>query len=159
MASLYGTASNLQMALMDPPNVAGWPAYYQTPEFYRLWLNTITLPVRWAFTDSLVNGIRAGGVTSKADSTALARQVSDPGNPQVLVREFSTLLFAFDLTAYQEEFLVRDVLIPGLPDYEWTGYWNDYAADPNSSQKREAVATRINALLKFMMRMAEFELT
>jgi uncharacterized protein (DUF1800 family) len=30
----------------DPPNVAGWPAYYQAPEFGELWINADTLPRR-----------------------------------------------------------------------------------------------------------------
>ncbi len=159
MASLAGTAATLQMKLMDPPNVAGWPAYYQSPEFHRLWINTTTLPARWAYTDSLVNGIRAGGARLAADPIALARQVSNPGQPGILAAELAGSLFPIDLTANQKEYLVSNVLIPGLPDYEWTVYWDTFSADPNNTQKRGAVVTRINALLKFMMRMAEFELS
>ncbi len=32
-----------QMDPGSPPNVAGWPAYYQVPDYYRMWLNTATL--------------------------------------------------------------------------------------------------------------------
>ncbi|MBZ5497018.1 MAG: DUF1800 domain-containing protein [Acidobacteriia bacterium] len=159
MASLCNTASNLQMNLMDPPNVAGWPAYYQTPEYHRLWINTITLPARWAYTDSLVNGIRVGSVTIAVDPLALATQVSNPADPNVLVSEIAGIVFPIQLTANQISYLVSNVLIPGLPDYEWTAYWNTYIADPNNTQKRDPVVTRIKALLKFMMRMAEFELS
>ena len=159
MASLVNTAVTLQMNLMEPPDVAGWPAYYLSPEFYRLWLNTITLPSRWAFTDSLVNGLRAGGATYAVDVIAMAKQVSTPIEPKVLISEWGQVLYPFELTAEQLEYLDRSVLIPGLPDYVWTQYWASYVADPNNTQKRNAVVTRLNALLKFMMRMAEFALS
>ncbi|MEJ7660732.1 MAG: DUF1800 family protein [Hymenobacter sp.] len=35
-----------EQALGDPPNVAGWAAYYQTPQFHELWINSVTLPRR-----------------------------------------------------------------------------------------------------------------
>jgi uncharacterized protein (DUF1800 family) len=158
MSSLAGTSGNLQMILMDPPNVAGWPAYYQVPEFHRLWINTITLPTRWAYTDSLLNGIRAGTARPAIDPLALAKGTPDPGDPQVLVSGLASLLFSVDLTANQTEYLIRSVLIPGLPDYEWMNYWAAYAADPNNAQTRNLVATKVTALLKFMLRMAEFQL-
>jgi len=159
MASLVNTAATLQMNLMEPPDVAGWPAYYLSPEFHRLWLNTITLPSRWAYTDSLVNGLRAAGSTYAVDVIAMAKQVSVPVEPKVLISEWAQILFPFGPTADQLEYLDRSVLIPGLPDYEWTQYWASYVADPNNTQKRSAVTTRLAALLKFMMRMAEFELS
>ncbi|MBK8244815.1 MAG: DUF1800 family protein [Saprospiraceae bacterium] len=30
----------------DPPNVAGWPAYYQSPSFHEIWIDTSTYPIR-----------------------------------------------------------------------------------------------------------------
>jgi uncharacterized protein (DUF1800 family) len=159
MASLATTSANLQMTLMDPPNVAGWQAFYQVPEFHRLWINGITLPSRWAYTDSLVNGIRAGSARVTADPLALVQQVSNPGDPQIMVAEIARNLLPITLTSNQVAYLVFNVLIPGLPDIEWGYYWSSYAADPANSQKKSAVVTRLSALLKFMMRMAEFQLS
>jgi uncharacterized protein (DUF1800 family) len=158
MASYANTSATLQMNLMELPNVAGWPAYYEIPTFHRLWINSITLPSRWAFTDSLVNGISAGGIRVTADVLALAGHLQVPSDPVQLVTELAAILFAGVISDAQKEYLVRNVLIPGLPDYEWTGYWNAYIQDAGNTQKRDAVANRLKALLKFMMRMAEFHL-
>ena len=46
----------------DPPNVSGWPSYYQAPQFYELWINSDTLPKRNQFTDIMISGY-----TSRAD--------------------------------------------------------------------------------------------
>jgi hypothetical protein len=105
-----------------------------------------------------VNGIRAGTTKIAVDILALVKQARDPGNPVSVVGELAGRLFPIDLTAGQVEYLIRNVLIPGLPDYEWTTYWSLYTADPTISKNRDAVVARLNALLKFMLRMAEFQL-
>jgi len=158
LGALRNTARTLQMDPLDPPSVAGWPAYYQIPDFYELWISTATLPARGGYTDSLVTGIRSGGVRFAVDAIAYARTVSDPSDPHKLIDEMSKHLFPIELTANQKEYLLGNVLIPGLPEYEWTAEWNTYVSDPNNAQKREAVAAKLNTLLKFMMRMAEFQL-
>ena len=157
MSSLRGMAATLQMNIMDPPNVAGWPAYYQIPDFNELWISTATLPARGGYTDSLVNGIRVSGTTFAANSADLAKTVSDPSNPRALIDELAQRFFPIDVTANQKDYLIG-ILIPGLPEYEWTVEWLDYTSHPNDQQKRKVVADRLNALLKFMMRMAEFQL-
>ncbi|MEM7514656.1 MAG: DUF1800 domain-containing protein, partial [Bacteroidota bacterium] len=43
---LYGQAKAFQQDFLTPPSVAGWPAYYQEPAFYQLWVNSATLPNR-----------------------------------------------------------------------------------------------------------------
>jgi len=45
-----------------------------------------------------------------------------------------------------------------LPDYEWTAHLGRVHQDPNNSQKRSAALTKLSTLLRFMLRMAEYEL-
>jgi hypothetical protein len=45
-----------QQNIMDPPSVAGWPAYYQSPDFYKQWINSVTLPNRYGYTDTILYG-------------------------------------------------------------------------------------------------------
>lgn len=167
--SLFGTLTTsssstnpstrmLQMDLLDPPDVAGWKAYYQVPDFYELWISTATLPARGGFTDALVNGYRAGA-TYRINPITYASTMSDPANPFKLIDDLGEDLFALTLTPKQKDYLLYNVL--GLvhnDEYEWSARWNEYIADPNNAQKREFIQTRLNTLLKFMMRMAEFQL-
>ena len=151
-------AENLQQLLHDPPNVAGWPAYYQTPQFYELWINSDTLPKRKAFTDAMGStGYRVTSFTLVIDPIAFAQQVSVPSDPNVLIDEFVQYMFPVDITAPQKAFL-KETLIPGLPDYEWTIEWNDYLAHPTDQMKLDAVKTKLQALLRLMMSMAEYQL-
>lgn len=153
-----GQAANLQLDACDPPNVAGWPALYQIPQFYELWINSDTLPKRNQFSDNLAgNGHTTTGTTIVIDPIAFANQVSDPSDPNKIVLEFSQVLFPISLTDTQKTFL-KETLIPGLPDYEWTNEWNSYAADPTNAAKLSAVKTKLKALIKFMIDMAEYQL-
>lgn len=149
-----------QMAVGDPPNVAGWGAYYQEPQYYEIWINAVTLPWRNQYTDIMIsnNGYQKDGVKIVIDPIAFAKTTSQPGDCNILIAEFIQLLFPFDITDTQKEFL-KETLLPGLPDYEWTQEWNDYIADPNNTTKMNAVKIKLQLLLRAMMGMAEYHLS
>jgi hypothetical protein len=148
----------MQLLLCDPPSVAGWPAYYQTPQFHELWINSDTLPKRKAFTDKMgTTGNRTNSTTIVIDPLAFAQATSVPADPNVLIGEFALYLFPLAPTANQLDFL-KETLLPGLPDYEWTIEWNDYLADPTDAAKMNAVRSKLQALLLLMMSMAEYQL-
>ena len=142
----------------DPPNVAGWPEYYQDPQFYELWMNSDTLPIRDQFTDTLIGrGHSQNGSTIVIDPIAFVNKVSNPTDPNIIVAEFAQMLFPIAITDNQIAFL-KDTLIPGLPDYEWTTEWNTYTSDPTNLTKLNAVKSKLQALLKYMMDMPEYQL-
>jgi len=155
---LWSQASATQMNIGDPPDVSGWHAYYQEPQFYELWINSDTLPKRSQWTDRMVNsGYSTGGAAIIIDPIAFVKTLSDPTDPNVIVNETAQHLFPLPLTASQQTFL-KGVLLPGLPDYEWQAEWGAYIADPTNTTKLNAVKTKIKALLAFMMEMPEFQL-
>jgi uncharacterized protein (DUF1800 family) len=138
LSNLVNTASTLGQFVLDPPNVAGWPGY-------RAWISTTTLPQRGAATDSYVNGVKEGTVTYKVDALGFARTFPQPDNAVQLVNDLAALFFPAPLTSTRIQ-LLMNTLLQGLPAYEW------------STQIAGADA-RLRSLLKFMMRMPEFQLT
>ncbi|MGI4885934.1 MAG: DUF1800 domain-containing protein [Janthinobacterium lividum] len=158
---LYGLALVQQQTLGDPPNVAGWAAYYQTPQFHELWINAVTLPRRNQATDLYIgNGVSRGGVLAKIDPVALvlALPPATASDPNLVVAEFVHLMVPIDLTATQLAFL-KNALIPGLPDFEWTNEWTAYAATPTVAAKKAAVTTKLQAMLRSLMGLAEYHLS
>jgi hypothetical protein len=143
----------------EEPNVAGWQAYYQNPEYNELWINSDTLPKRRNLSDALIgNGYTTSGGTLKIDPIAFAMTLSNPADPNVIVNEASQLLFAVTPTAAQTAFL-KETLLPGLPDYEWATEWSVYLADPTNTGKLSAVKGKLQALLALMMEMPEYQLS
>ncbi|MEW6510830.1 MAG: DUF1800 domain-containing protein [Bacteroidota bacterium] len=150
--------SSMQQDIGEPPNVAGWPAYYQNPEFYELWINSDTLPKRSRLTDLLIgNGYSSGGVTLVIDPLAFARTFANPADPNAVVDEAGRRLFPLPLTESQQSIL-KSTLVQGLPDYEWSNEWNAYLADPTNTNVSKPIKTKLQALLGLMLRMPEFQL-
>jgi uncharacterized protein (DUF1800 family) len=161
MAALVGEAARMQLEIGNPPNVAGWPAFNQDPVYYEVWINSDTLPRRIQYTDKLASAKGYGYYTDKsilsADVLAMAKATSDGSQAETIVAEWSALLFPIALTDVQLKYL-KDVMLNGLPDYEWGVEWDDYAAAPTDATKIKPVETRLRALLTAMMQMAEFQL-
>ncbi len=155
---LYDQSRFMQQQIGDPPSVAGWPAYYQDPLYYEMWINSDTLANRTEFTDTLAgSGYRRNGFTQVIDPVAFANLTSAPAVPDTLIDEWAGFLYAFDLTPAQKAFL-KEALLPGLPDYEWTIEWTDYVNDPTDPGKEAAITTKLRDLLGVMLAMPEYQL-
>ena len=63
-------------------------------------------------------------------------------------------LFPNPISQGQIEFL-KEILIPGLPDYEWTVEYAEYLEDPDNQDKRIGVENKLKALLGTMLKMPE----
>ena len=150
-----------QQSLGDPPNVAGWAAYYQTPQYHELWINAVTLPRRNQTTDLFIGvGYARGGAKIVIDPIALvlALPAATASDCNLLIAEFVQLMAPIALTATQVAFL-KAALLPGLPDFEWTVEWQQYAAVPTNTAKKAAVATKLQAMLRALMGLAEYHLS
>lgn len=154
------TMATMQMDLMNPPNVAGWSAYWQSPVFHELWINSDTLQKRVRFTEELaVNGYQLDENYGKTliDVIELAKQSSAPANINTLIDELCELAYPLSAPA-ESKTQFKQVLLGGLPDYEWTVEWNDFMSDEQNETKRTAVENKLRAMLKYMLAMAEYQL-
>jgi len=154
------TMATMQMDLFNPPNVAGWPAYYQSPMFHEIWINADTLQKRVKFTSDLsLDGLQLDESYDKSyiDVFAASGMVSDPSNAASMTSELASLMFAIPLTAEQLQTLT-DIILQGQPSTAWTYTWNQYEADPTNDNLRSPIESRLRLLLKTMMNMAEYQI-
>ena len=100
---------------------------------------------------------RQRGAKIAVDVLLFTSGLANPGDPNALIDETAEVLFAVPLTINQKAFL-KQTLIPGLPDYEWTEEWSAYMADPTNSIAYTPVRTKLQTLYGFMMSMPEFHL-
>ncbi|MEM7574779.1 MAG: DUF1800 domain-containing protein [Bacteroidota bacterium] len=160
---LLGNAGELGMSYFTPPNVAGWKAYYQEPLYYRLWINSATLPVRQDYVERLVgDGIMIGnGGTQeplRADLLAFVAGLNQPEDPNLLIDQLAELLFPRPI-AQEQKVVLKDILIPGLPDFEWTVEYGTYAEDPTDEELAASIQTKLRRLLVAMLNMPEYQLS
>lgn len=144
----------------NPPNVSGWPAYYQEPQYSQLWLNSDTLPKRILYTVLLMIGIDySPGKKLQVDLIEAAKQCSDPSNPNKLIQETIDLMYAMDISAARKQSLKQSTLLFGLTsDYYWTSAWNDYIANPSDDAKKKIVTTALLGMYKYLLDQAENQL-
>lgn len=154
----YGTT--LQQNLGDPPNVSGWPAYYQAPQFHEIWINSDTLPKRNQFTDLMIGtGYTRSGKKIVIDPVAFAAQFSMPGDPNVLIEESLELIYSISVSQQLKDFL-KSILLSGQSnDYYWTNAWNAHRSNPSDNSAKQIVVSRLQSMYKYLMNLAEYQLS
>ena len=157
---LVNQCTNLQQNIGDPPDVSGWKAYYQEPQFYEIWINSDTLPKRNQFTDTMVmNGFTFGGKRMVIDGAELAKTFPNPGDPNQLINEFTKLMYRLDISDASKAQIKKDILLGGQSeDYYWTNAWNQFINNPGDMANATTVRNYIRDLLKYLMNLAEYQL-
>lgn len=157
---LFGQARLQEMRLGNPPDVAGWPAWYLAPAYNQLWVNSVTIPVKAEFVKMMViTGYRpiSGFDKQLIDPFKVAWLATNPSDINDLLTTITGLLWPMPATAAQITKL-KEVLIPGLPDFEWTLEWNKYINDPTNVIQKNAVATALKNLIVKICTAAEYQL-
>ena len=156
---LFQFSALLQMEVFRHPSVAGWKAFYQAPAFYQVWINSTTLPLRKVIVDVLtVAGVEVrGGDRIKMDLFQIVDNLVNPYDPNDMINELAMLMFPKPITDNQLTNL-KNALIPGLPDFEWTEEYALYRDNPEDEEIRRTVETRLLVLFNMMMNMPEYHL-
>lgn len=158
--SMVSQMINLGQNPSDPPNVAGWPAYYQVPEYYELWINADTLPKRNKFTDLMIeSGYTRNGKKVMIDTIAFAKSIcTNPSDPNILMNAAFENLISSDVSTTLKANLKKQILLSGQSsDYYWTDAWNAYQLNA-STINFNIVNVRLKALLKYIMNLPEYQL-
>lgn len=142
--SLYNTAAEMQMQLFQPPDVSGWPSYYQEPMHYELWVNSNSLPRRADFTDALVDD-------AVIDVRAYAGSTSNPADPNQLINDVTALLLRYPLSATSKQYVKTRFLTNNTTDDTiWTNAWN--------TNNNTVINASLNNMFRFLMNLPEFHL-
>ena len=147
--SLLGNMDDQGLSLYDPPEVAGYPAYHQTPEFNRNWISNNGLARRYQFSDVLVNnGDNQGFQLDIVAYVENSQNISDPSNAQTLVQELIDDLFPEIITPERFSYFKDDVLLDNLSDANWAGEWNNYQITGDDTAVRIQLENLVHALMQ-----------
>jgi hypothetical protein len=83
--------------------------------------------------------------------------IENATDPNELIARLTSILLPWPLTQTQLDNL-KEVLIPGLPDFEWTVEYGLYLNDPNNETLKQAVENRLKPLFASIMALPEFQL-
>ncbi|MDW3652262.1 MAG: DUF1800 domain-containing protein [Bacteroidia bacterium] len=146
----------MQMSYFYPPSVAGWEAYYLQPQYYKQWINSATLRPRTEFTDKLSqNGFRFGAHLMRIDVLNYIEKFDNPADAASLINSLAEVMYPRPLKDFQVDQL-KNVLIPGLPDFEWTIEYETYREEPSNEEIALSVENRLRNLFQAMLSLPEF---
>ncbi|WP_334056594.1 DUF1800 domain-containing protein [Polaribacter sp. P097] len=160
---LYSACFDLNQDIFHHPDVAGWKAYYQAPLFYKSWVNSFLLPKRLDYCRIIVTGgdLVIDDITYTIPPLipvlTIVSKIENATDPNVLIRSLSNLLFNYEVS--EEQIIsLKEFLIPGLPDFEWTVEYSEYLADSTNITLVVSVDKKLRNLLSIMVQMSEFQI-
>lgn len=153
--------SNMNQDIGDPPDVSGWPAYYQEPSFHEIWISSDTLPKRNQFTDTMIgNGYTRNGKKLIIDAVAFTKSLPNPGDPNALINDALSILYRVPLSdTAKTQIKVQILLSSQTQDYYWTNAWNGYLANPTDMATYTIINNRLKSLYQYLMNLSEYQLS
>lgn len=151
--------SDIGLDILDPPNVSGYPAYYQLPSFHRLWVNSSTLSKRENFTESIFSGnmVFLGGYI-QSDFLLFTENLTNPSDPNAIIDEVCQLVYAIEIGSIGKQSLKNILLSGQSADHYWTIAWNNYVSNKNDIALKNIVETRLLSFYKTVFLTSEFHL-
>lgn len=158
--SFHWWGNNMGMDFLYLPTVSGWKAYYQSPAYYRSWITAANLQQRRKFVDGMCgSGIWANGESRPVDWFRFIASLTNPEDPNALIRDVIDLFIAAPLHPDQVKALKESLLPAGLEDFEWTIQYRQYLANKNNYEEYgRPVYNKIRDLFRALFNMAEFHL-
>jgi uncharacterized protein (DUF1800 family) len=154
----FWTNDMLQMP-GEPPNVAGWQAYYQKPALDKIWINTSTLPKRGQFTEAMIFvGIYGVNNVAIFDVLEWAKTLTEPSDINVLIDEAVQFMLGLPVSKAVKNYF-KSIMLNGLPsDYYWTIAWEAYIANPVDETIKGVVQDRLRAFFWILLQREESQL-
>lgn len=149
------------MNYFRPPNVGGWPAYYQAPNYTKLWINSSYINLRFLISSVLT---LTDNFKSKIDKTkswqidliAFIQGLSSPADPVQLIDDFA-LIFCAKGLSIEAKAKLKSILTNGLPDFEWSVQYADYLKNPSDLAMKQALLFRVGLTLDSLFKLPEFQ--
>jgi len=148
------------MPIFVPTAVAGYPAYYQGPDFHRNWFNSSTIITRYKLPQMLLENSRVleygelGVQLNIVEWVENPDNISDPYNPFTLVSEMLTYMLP-EYPQTERETYYMTLFLDGLDPEDWTNEWATYLGTGDDSE----VKIPLGHLATAIMHSQEYQLS
>jgi len=96
-------------------------------------------------------------ITELVPVLGILNNIAGAVDPNVLIAALANIMFNYPITTDQLTSL-KDILIPGLPDFEWSVEYSNYLDDPDDTALAASVENKLKSLFSVMVRMSEFQI-
>lgn len=152
--------SDQGLDFFEPYDVAGYDAYHQAPAYHRNWISTNYLARRYEYSRLLIEGIRNEDdqLLYQLDIVAYVSDpsnISDPYEPQLLVRELVDYLLPEEITEERFQYFLKTILLDELSENNWRVEWGKYKSTGDDS----AVRIQLESLIHTIIQSPEYQLS
>ncbi len=156
--NIYYAAANMGLDFINPTSVAGWEAFYLSPAYSRLWINSTTIKFRFDISTGLfIYGIPINGYTLKVDTIPFLNNLSLPSSAIQVIDDICELFIAKPVDATTHADLVN-LLTNNLPTFEWTLQYNEYLNDPTNPTFVDPVRYRVQLVLDRIFKLPQYQM-
>ena len=156
--NIYYAAANMGLDFINPTSVAGWEAFYLSPAYSRLWINSTTIKFRFDIATGLcVYGIPINGYTLKIDTIPFLNNLSIPSDADAVIDDICELFISKPVDTTMHTDLVN-VLTNNLPTFEWALQYNDYLNDPTNPTFVDPVRYRVQLVLDRIFKLPQYQM-
>jgi uncharacterized protein (DUF1800 family) len=168
----------LQMNILDQTSVFGYEPYFQS-NLSKAWIASSTVAQRNSFTDQyiwkwleinpnyklgpdLVEWAKTLQPNFLTPVTPFSPATTDCIPATAIMEAFTNHLFVSGLYQVQKDFLVDTIMMRGIPRTSWLFEWNAFRvvsnnpSDPTYQDKYNTILWRLNLIMRYLLRMAEF---
>ncbi len=158
--SMMWSMTNMGLQVLDPPNVAGWPAYHQIPQYDKHWITTNTITNRAVVTDSFIYwGFWSQNILTNVNLLDHIKTFNTQAEPGPLVDDLVELHLGLPVSEQVKNRMVAILLTGQSNASYWTNAWFDYLDDSSNEMKRSIVETRARVLFQYLLQLSEYHLT
>lgn len=152
--------NNIGLNYTDPPNVSGWPAYYQAPVYDLFWINSDTISKRSNSGNSLAKwgawvgtGDTKGNVHLQIDKIKFVSSLKSPDNIDLVIDETVARIMSAPISAKAKERIKASVLGGNAASY-YTQLYQSYISKP-TEETRTTLSNRLENLFSALFQMGE----
>lgn len=166
VAVRYGVLNKLRlrldplMEIGDPPGVDGWKAYYQAPDYSKLWFTATTAKMRAEIIQDLFDPMKftINGQGFVIDVIAATRPIPNAADPNALVSYVLDKLWPIPVPVADQARIKTSTLLNNMAeDRYWTNAWNAYLTLPDE-RNTAIVKERLVSLYKYVLLSQPFQL-
>ncbi len=154
---------NIGINFTNPPNVAGWPAYYQYPVYDLFWINSDTLAKRANFANGAARwgiylgpGNVKGNVHVQIDWIAYIATYKKPQDFDSILSEIEERLLGAPL-ADSTKTRLKYTSLGGMPTSYYTELYNAFINNPIDAN-RNTLRSRLENLFAAVFQLNEYQL-
>ncbi len=137
-------------------DVAGYPGYYQEPDYSRQWFNSSTIIARYKLPQMLLSGVQSYGTNPNSSIyiklnivpwTQNSGFFSDPSDPYALVQDLLNYMLPEQIDNDRFNYFYLDVFLDNLPPGDWTYEWQNYLNTGDQTEVKIPLERLINAIM------------